>query len=149
MLTLTEFADAGADSTESLTLPFETRQKSRFHARLDSGGEAGVVLPRGMVLSDGDQLTGVDGVVVCIRAAVESTSIVRTGDSLLFARACYHLGNRHVPLQIHSGELLYLQDHVLDDMVRAMGLEVILTRMPFEPENGAYRQSAHGHRHVR
>src|SRR5690554_5191664 len=124
MTRLTEFAPPGVESHDTLTLPFEARQKSRLLVRLDSGAEAGVFLPRGTVLRDGDRLLADDGRVVLVRAAAEPVSVVRTADALLFARACYHLGNRHVALQIESGELRYLRDHVLDDLVRGLGLTV-------------------------
>ncbi|WP_026609291.1 urease accessory protein UreE [Methylocaldum szegediense] len=146
MTRLTEFAPPGVESHDTLTLPFEARQKSRLLVRLDSGAEAGVFLPRGTVLRDGDRLLADDGRVVLVRAAAEPVSVVRTADALLFARACYHLGNRHVALQIERGELRYLWDHVLDDMVRGLGLTVEHTLMPFEPERGAYH-GAHHHGH--
>ncbi|HYE37242.1 urease accessory protein UreE [Methylocaldum sp.] len=143
MLKLTEFAPPGPDHQDTLTLPFEARQKSRLLVRLDSGAEAGVFLPRGTILRDGDRLAADDGRVVLVRAAAEPVSVVRTDDSLLFAKVCYHLGNRHVALQINRGELRYLRDHVLDDMVRGLGLTIEHALMPFEPERGAY----HGHHH--
>jgi hypothetical protein len=78
-------------------------------------------------------------------AAPESVSVVRCADPFLLARACYHLGNRHVPLQIMPGELRYHHDHVLDDMLRQFGLEVTYASLPFEPEAGAYASDAHSH----
>ncbi|BBA34750.1 urease accessory protein [Methylocaldum marinum] len=146
MTRLNEFAPPGAAHHDTLTLLFEARQKSRLLVCLDSGAEAGVFLPRGTVLRDGDRLLADDGLVVLVRAAAEPVSVVRTADALLFARACYHLGNRHVALQIESGELRYLRDHVLDDMVRGLGLTVEHALMPFEPERGAYH-GAHQHDH--
>ena len=86
--------------------------------------------------------------VVVVRAAAEPVSEVCCGDPLLFARACYHLGNRHVPLQIDDGRLRYQHDHVLDDMLRGLGLQVGFAEAPFEPEPGAYGGSAHGHAHA-
>ncbi len=142
MTRLAEFAPPGVEYHDTLTLLFEARQKSRLLVRLDSGAEAGVFLPRGTVLRDGDRLLADDGRVVLVRAAAEPVSVVRTADALLFARACYHLGNRHVSLQLDNGELRYLRDHVLDDMVRGLGLTVEHALMPFEPERGAYH---HGH----
>jgi urease accessory protein len=68
--------------------------------------------------------------------------VVRCADPFLLARACYHLGNRHVPLQIMPGELRYHHDHVLDDMLRQFGLEVTYASLPFEPEAGAYTSDA-------
>jgi urease accessory protein len=148
MLKLTRIVPISPDVRHTLTLTFDQRQKCRLRAPLDNGGEAGVMLHRGAVLRDGDCLTGDDGVVVRVRAAVETTSVVRTDDPLLFARACYHLGNRHVPLQIQPGELRYLHDHVLDDMLQGMGLRVSVENSAFEPEPGAYAQAGgHGHHH--
>lgn len=143
MLKLTEFSPPEAEPAETLTLPYEDRKKSRLLAKLDSGVEVGLFLVRGRVLRGGDLLRGPNAGTVLIRSAPEALSVVRTDDGLLFARACYHLGNRHVPLQIAPGELRYLADHVLDDMVRGLGLEVSRETAPFEPEAGAYH--AHGH----
>jgi urease accessory protein len=85
---------------------------------------------------------------VAVRAAEETLSWVRAEDPLLLARAAYHLGNRHVPVQIGPGWLAYLHDHVLDGMVAEMGLPVATRRAPFEPESGGYRHragEAHSH----
>jgi urease accessory protein len=88
-------------------------------------------------------LKGSDGFNVRIQAAPEPVSVVRSHDPLLFSRACYHLGNRHVSLQILAGELRYLSDHVLDHMIEGIGLTVTHETLPFEPEAGAYH--VHGH----
>jgi len=84
---------------------------------------------------------------VQVLAAPERVSTVRCADPLLLARAAYHLGNRHVPLQIEAGFLRYQHDHVLDEMVRGLGLEVLIEQAPFEPEAGAYQSAPHGHAH--
>ncbi len=115
--------------------------------RLDDGREAGVFLARGDSLKHGDLLASDDGLVVRVEAAHERLSTVASPDSHLLARACYHLGNRHVALQIEPGRLRYLHDHVLDDMVRGLGLAVTLEDAPFEPEPGAYGGPAHAHGH--
>ena len=128
----------------SLTLNYEQRSKSRLRAALDQGGDAGIFLPRGSVMNDGDYLTGEHGQAVKIIAAVERVSEASCQDALRFARACYHLGNRHVPLQILPQRLRYQEDQVLDEMVRALGLQVEAKELPFEPEPGAYHG---GHRH--
>lgn len=143
MLKLTELAPPGMEATETLTLPFEARQKSRQPATTDAGTAVGVFLLRGQILRAGMVLTGPDAVAVRIEAAPEAVSVALCNDALQFARACYHLGNRHVPLQILSAELRYLNDHVLDHMLEGLGLTVEHTRLPFEPEAGAY----HGHAH--
>jgi len=139
--------DRDLPAQAALTLPFETRQKSRFRAVLDDGTEVGVFLPRGTLLRGGDRLRAADGRVIEVRAAPETVSTVATDDPWLLARACYHLGNRHVPLQIGEGWARYLHDHVLDDMVRGLGLEVRVERAPFEPEAGAYGGGFHFHSH--
>lgn len=146
MLELTERVDHG-DAVATLTLPLEKRIRSRLRVTLDDGAEAGVFLERGQVLHEGDLLASVDGVIVKIRAAAEPVSEVRCDDPLLLARACYHLGNRHMPVQIGACLLRYQHDHVLDDMLRGLGLEPIFVQAPFEPEPGAYGGSAQGHGH--
>jgi urease accessory protein len=130
--------------TEHLTLPFEIRQKARFVANLDSGLEIGLQVERGQILRDGDKLRAVDGAVVQINAGDEAVSTVNVIDQKLISRVCYHLGNRHVQLQVEAGWCRYLQDHVLDEMVVLLGAEVTHGEAPFEPEAGAY---AGGHKH--
>jgi urease accessory protein len=143
---LTKRITAGTRADVSLTLPFELRQRSRLRVSLDNGEDAGVYLERGTVLRGGDRLEAEDGLVVEIRAAPEPVSTVCCDDPLAVARVCYHLGNRHVALQIGDGWIRYLHDHVLDDLVRGFGLEVLTEQVPFEPEAGAYR-GAHAHHH--
>ena len=147
MLELTQRVDGG-EVKATLTLPLDKRIRSRQRVVLDDGTEAGVFLERGQVLHDGDLLSGADGSsIVRIRAAAEPVSEVRCDNPLLLARACYHLGNRHMPLQIGNGMLRYQHDHVLDDMLRGLGLEPVFVEAPFEPEPGAYGGSAQGHAH--
>lgn len=129
----------------TLTLPFELRQKSRLLTQLDSGAEARLFLPRGTILRHGDLLRAKNGLIIRVQAAPEELSKATTGDPVLLARACYHLGNRHAPMQVGPGWVCYARDHVLDDMLRALGLTVLEERAPFEPELGAYGN--HGHNH--
>ena len=131
----------------TVTLPLHSRIKSRLRVTLDDGREAGLFLERGTTLKDGELLSSDDGLIVQVRAGNETLSTVRSNDPLLLARACYHLGNRHMTIQILPGILRYLHDHVLDDMLRGMGLEVNIEQAPFEPEPGAYGGSADGHGH--
>jgi len=133
-----------AENGATLTLPFELRQKSRLKATLDNSTEVGLMLPRGGLLRGGDLLRAEDGTVVKVIAANESVSKVTHDDPLMRARACYHLGNRHVPLQITQDYICYTHDHVLDDMVIGLGLNVECVMAPFEPEAGAY---GGGHKH--
>jgi len=111
------------------------------------------MLPRGSILRDGDCLVDRDSsVAVAIRAAPETLSVARTDSHHTLCRAAYHLGNRHVPVQLGVDWLAYEHDHVLDDMVRALGLVVSVESKPFEPETGGYghandRAHAGGHAH--
>ena len=147
MLEIHERLTRCADPQARLTLPFELRQKSRLRAVLDSGDDVGLFLPRGTVLRQGDLLQTTTGLVVQVIAALESVSTATSADPLLLARACYHLGNRHVALQIGADWLRYLHDHVLDHMVRELGLAVVREQAPFEPEAGAYGSNGFGHGH--
>jgi urease accessory protein len=135
--------------TARLTLPFELRQKSRLRCQLDDGEEVALLMARGTVLRGGDLLCAEDGRVVQVIAAPEGLSVVATDDALQLARAAYHLGNRHVALQVRPGMLCFLHDHVLDDMLRGLGLPVRFEMLPFEPEGGAYGRhdstGAHAH----
>jgi urease accessory protein len=152
VLTLTSLLvpDELAETTASVTLSYDQRRRARLRARLDDGTEVGLVLPRGLLLKDGDRLRSENGAkVVLVRAAVEELSCASTPDPHLLLRAAYHLGNRHVALQVEPRRLLYQHDHVLDGMVRELGLEVTALKAPFEPEPGAYGHdhSRAGHRH--
>jgi urease accessory protein len=139
---------------DSMVLPFNLRSRSRFRARLSSGQEVGVVLARGHILRGGDLLLANDGRVVEVNAALELVSTLRADAASTLARAAFHLGNRHVALQIGERWLRYSHDHVLDDMARALGLIVAVEEAPFEPEAGAYHAHPHGadaqsHSHTR
>ena len=134
-------------SAVTLTLPFEERRKSRLLTRLDDGREAAVVLPRGTVLVDGICLLDDQAnVMVTIKAATETLSVAYAKDRHQMLRAAYHLGNRHVPVQIGHDWLAYQHDHVLDDLARSLGLVVKTEERPFEPEAGGYGHF-HGHPH--
>jgi urease accessory protein len=150
-LQLTELireVNTASDVSDSLTLTIQDRTRSRFRAVMDSGAECAVILPRGNILRDGDVLGSESGARVVVRAQIEPLSSVSSGDSLLLTRAAYHLGNRHVALQIAPGELRYLHDHVLDEMVRELGLAVAFLEAPFQPESGAYGAHHHAHSHA-
>jgi urease accessory protein len=131
----------------TLSLPIDQRTRSRLRVTLDDGRDAGLFLPRGKILRDGDLLQSSEGLVVQVRAAPETVSTVQCPDPHALARLCYHLGNRHVPLQITSRWVRYQHDHVLDDMVTGFGLTVQVEQAPFEPEAGAYQSAADGPHH--
>ncbi len=140
-------SDPTATGTATATLTLDERRRSRLRVALDDGREAAVLLPRGSALRDGDLLRADEGDVVVVRAAAESLSVARTPDPHLLLRGAYHLGNRHVPVELGDGWLAYEHDHVLDDMVRGLGLAIEARRAPFEPEGGAFRHDSPLHRH--
>ena len=136
----------------TVELDWDVRQKSRFAATDSTGRELGVFLPRGTVVRGGDVLVAEDGSMVRVIAAPQSvlriTHCTQHGSSFDLIRAAYHLGNRHVPIELAPTYLHIEPDHVLADMLRAMHLIVTATQAPFEPENGAYGGGHHhGHSH--
>jgi len=125
-----------------IKLPFESRQKSRLKAKLVSGEEVGLVLPRGEILRGGDLVTASDGRVIEVVAEEEKLLHAEGGD---LAKLAYHLGNRHVPVQIGAGFLRIAEDHVLEEMLKKLGAKVSHVQAPFEPEAGAYAGGHHQH----
>lgn len=150
MLILESISPETVSSDETLTLTFELRAKCRLRTRLDSGEEVGLFLPRGTILRGGDLLAGKDGRVVAVRSAPERVIEARSADALLIARAAYHLGNRHVAVEVQPGLLRLAADHVLAQMLVGLGLDVRETQAPFEPEAGAYggHPAHHTHAHA-
>jgi urease accessory protein len=138
-------------SRGELVLPFEQRQKSRLVVQLTNGTDVLVRLARGRTLREGDVLMAEDerGCAV-VRAATEPLTAVRVADPWALARLTYHLGNRHIPVQIELGRIYYQQDPVIDTLVQRLGFEPERVTAPFEPESGAYGSGLvheHGHAH--
>lgn len=138
----------------SVDLLWDTRQKSRFDATDSAGRVLGVFLPRGHVVRGGDVLVAEDGSLVRVNAAPQPLLVVRHcsshGSPLDLMRAAYHLGNRHVQLEVQADRLQFEPDHVLAEMLRSMHLIVSEETAAFEPESGAYGNGAgheHGHGH--
>ncbi|MDP6104462.1 MAG: urease accessory protein UreE [Gammaproteobacteria bacterium] len=135
----------------SVTLDLQQRVKSRLKTCSDSGEKIGIFMERGNVLEHGDLIIDKDGYVLKVVAALETISSIYSDDPLLLARACYHLGNRHVELQIKETSVHYIHDHVLDKMIQSFGLDVIIESLPFQPEKGAYNSHGttklHSHEH--
>jgi urease accessory protein len=125
-----------------LRLPFESRQKSRLRTKLVSGEEVALMLPRGEVLRGGDLVTASDGRVIEVLSEPEKLLHVES-DSL--AKLAYHLGNRHVPVQVGQAFLRLAEDHVLEEMLKKLGAKVTHVEAPFEPEAGAYAGGHHQH----
>lgn len=140
--------DAVSADCETVVLDYAERQRSRQRIRLASGRDAAIVLARGTTLSGGERLASACGTHLVVHCADEQVSTASTDDPVLLARACYHLGNRHLPLQVAQGWVRYRRDHVIDDLAAQLGLQLIHEDAPFEPEDGAYRNStAHAHHH--
>jgi urease accessory protein len=140
-------------------LDWDVRQKSRIEATDSLGRALNVFLPRGTVLRGGDVLVCEDGSLVRVKAAPQPVLVVTHcadhGTPFDLLRAAYHLGNRHVPLELRPDRLLLEPDHVLADMLRMQHLIVTGTSSAFEPEGGAYGAGggahaghAHGHDHA-
>ena len=132
----------------SVVLDWDTRQKSRFDTEDSQGRHLGVFLPRGTVVRGGDVLVTEDGSLVKVIATPQPVMVVRhcgnDGSAHDLLRAAYHLGNRHVQLELQAAALLLEPDHVLAAMLRQMHLVVTDELAPFEPEAGAYAE-AHAH----
>jgi len=137
----------------TVELDWDVRQKSRFDATDSAGRALGVFLPRGTTVRGGDVLVADDGSLIRVLAAPQSvlkiTHCTTHGSPYDLIRAAYHLGNRHVPIELKPDHLKIEPDHVLADMLRAMHLMVNAVDEAFEPENGAYATGGHfgGHRH--
>jgi urease accessory protein len=135
----------------SVELDWDVRQKSRFDATDSAGRHLGVFLPRGTLVRGGDVLVAADGSLVRVIAAPQPvlriTPCPAHGSPFDLVRAAYHLGNRHVQIELKSDHLKIEPDHVLADMLRAMHLIVNAAEEGFEPEGGAYAAGGHGHSH--
>ena len=145
MLLIETLYTGDAAPTARLTLDFDARTKSRLRTQLADGEEVGLFLPRGTILRGGDRLLAADGRIVEVVAAPKDLIEARCADAFALARAAYHLGNRHVAVQVGAGWLRIQADHVLETMLTGLGAEVASLTAPFEPEAGAY---AHGHHHA-
>jgi len=137
VLTAQEAVQAHGGVDAELALPFDARSRSRLRARLADGRDVALVLPRGTVLRGGALIEG-SGMRVRVTAADEDVLEVRAPDATTLARAAYHLGNRHVPLEVSAERLVLGYDPVLVDMLVGLGVRVQRCWAPFEPEAGAY-----------
>jgi urease accessory protein len=145
MLEITARLEKGARAPSGqLRLPFELRQKSRLRTKLVSGEEVALMLPRGGILRGGDLVAASDGRAIEVLAEPEKLLHIESAE---LARVAYHLGNRHVPVQVGEGFLRIAADHVLAEMVKQLGARVSSIEAPFEPEGGAYTSGGHGHHH--
>lgn len=133
----------------TIELDWDVRQKSRFDATDSQGRQIGVFLPRGTAVRGGDVLVAEDGSLVRVIAAPQPvlriTHCTAHGTPFDLTRAAYHLGNRHVPIELKPDHLKIEPDHVLADMLRSMHLIVVAIEEAFEPEGGAYGSHEHSH----
>ncbi|MDR1659308.1 MAG: urease accessory protein UreE [Desulfovibrio sp.] len=134
----------GGAFADRLRLDCESRSRARLRVRLESGAEAGLFLEYGKTLAQGDILAADDGFLVRVECEPEAVITAHAKDWGLLARGCYHLGNRHVPLQIGELWLRFTPDPVLEKLVRQLGFVAVPETAPFTPETGAYA-SGHGH----
>ena len=133
---------------DSVTLDYEGRYLRRKVLTCESGEKLLVDLAAATVLNDGDMLKRDDGAGVKVVAADEDLIEARAGSEHDLVRLAYHLGNRHLPVQIEHDRLLIQRDHVIEDMLEKLGAEVRTVREPFNPEGGAYghgRTLGHDH----
>ena len=137
------FAPADSVVDDVVELSYAARERSRLRATMLSGREIGIDLPVGTILHHGSKLLLDDGGVVAVEACDEALLEVRASHAAQLARIAYHIGNRHVPVQIGDGWLRILPDHVLKAMVEGLGGQVQPVASRFQPESGAY-----GHSHV-
>ncbi|RYF70666.1 MAG: urease accessory protein UreE [Comamonadaceae bacterium] len=138
----------------TVELDWDVRQKSRFEALASDGRRVGVFLPRGTAVRGGDVLVAEDGTLVRVIARPQPVLVIthctQHGSAFDLTRAAYHLGNRHVPIELRPDHLKIEPDHVLAAMLRSMHLIVREAEEAFEPESGAYGShgaGAHGHGH--
>ena len=138
----------------SVVLDWDTRQKSRFDTDDSQGRALGVFLPRGTAVRGGDVLVAEDGSLIKVvaqpQAVMRVTPCTAHGSPFDLVRAAYHLGNRHVQIELTPEHLQIEPDHVLAEMLKKMHLDVTELLAPFEPEGGAYASHAghdHGHAH--
>ena len=139
----------------TIELDWDVRQKSRFAATDSLGRELAIFLPRGQAVRGGDVLVAEDGSLIRVIAAPQKvlriTACAQHGSPFDLMRAAYHLGNRHVPIELQPDHLKIEPDHVLADMLRSMHMTVVEADLPFEPEGGAYgghvTNDGHSHHH--
>ena len=159
MLTINKLMPQGAGlapvllkRASTIELDWDTRQKSRFDATDSAGRALGIFLARGTAVRGGDVLVAEDGSLVRVIAAPQPvlriTHCTEHGTPFDLVRAAYHLGNRHVPIELKPDHLKIEPDHVLADLLRAMHLIVHAETSAFEPEGGAYSSQGHAHAHA-
>ncbi len=131
----------------SLTLDFDQRRRRRIRLTDDLGQDLLLDLPEAVAMADGDGVQLDDGRWLRIRAATELIVEIRHTDPSQFVRLAWHLGNRHLPTEIRQQVLRIRPDHVIEEMLRGFGAELINVQVAFQPEGGAYGRNEHHHHH--
>ena len=162
MLTCSKLISGGQGLAQALikraptvSLDWDVRQKSRFQVTDSTDRVLSVFLQRGHVVRGGDVLVAEDGTLVRVEAAPQAllriTTCPQHGTPFDLTRAAYHLGNRHVPIELKPDHLKIEPDSVLADLMQSMHLIVNTVNEAFEPEGGAYGAhhggSGHSHDH--
>jgi urease accessory protein len=156
MLTVSKIMPHGAGlapvllkRASTIELDWDVRQKSRFDATDSNGRQLGIFLPRGTLVRGGDVLVAEDGSLIKVVASAQKVLLIQhctdNGTPFDLIRAAYHLGNRHVPIELKPDHLKIEPDHVLAEMLSSMHLIVTEVETAFEPEGGAYSAQPHSH----
>ncbi len=139
-------------NVDVVTLDYDTRHRRRLRIACADGTDLLLDLPRATALRDGDGLVLEGGGVILVRAAPEPLLEVRAGDGEGLVRLAWHLGNRHLPVQVLADALRLRADHVIANMLTGLGADVRAVEAPFDPEGGAYASDgevhAHSHAHT-
>ena len=133
---------------DSVTLDYDNRHRRRMLLTTDNDGEVLLDLERVVAMADGDGLKLDDGSWLLVTAALENVVEIWCASPIELARVAWHLGNRHVPTELHAASICIRPDGVLEAMVRDLGAQISHEDRPFQPEGGAYgRHGGHGHHH--
>jgi len=136
-----------AEAQGTVTLAYLDRHRRRIRLHADDGTLFLLDLPRAVVLGEGDGLAIEGGGYLRVRAAAEALAEIECRDGVELARIAWHLGNRHLPMQVVGGRLRIRWDHVIVDMVAGLGARLGRIEAAFDPEAGAYAEGGHGHHH--
>lgn len=151
MLRATKVIAAGdwkGEAADTVVLEFDDRHRRRVTMEGVGGLSFLLDLIEAVALRTGDGIALEDGRIVEVVGAPERLTEIKPKDAEHALRLAWHLGNRHLPVQIASGKLRIRHDHVIEDMVKGLGGEIRAIEAPFDPEGGAYLQAAHKHEHT-
>jgi urease accessory protein len=136
-----------ADAVDCVALDAQDRHRRRIVLTGERGTTFMLDLPRATALRDGDGLLLDDGAIVRVAGNPELLVEIAAADPHALARLAWHIGNRHIDVQIVGDRLRIRRDHVIEDMLRGLGALLVPVEAPFDPEPGAY-DHPHGAYHV-